>query len=176
MVLVIGGSGSGKSAYAEQCMLSLSPGKIMYYLATMKIDGPESREKVKRHKAMRRGRGFLTIEQPVDIEQAGKRMKTGKKAVLVECMSNLAANEMFMGGPPKMKEAVEEKIVRGIEALKAEAAHMVIVSSNVFEDGAVYDTFTMEYIRAMGRINARLAAMADRVVEVVVGIPLTVKG
>ena len=47
-----------------------------------------------------------------------------------------------------------------------------MVSSNVFEDGIAYDETTMEYIRAMGIINQRLAAMADRVVEVVAGLPV----
>ena len=51
----------------------------------------------------------------------------------------------------------------------------MIVTNNVFEDGINYDATTMEYIRAMGSINEKLALMADEVVEVVVGIPLTIK-
>ena len=44
-----------------------------------------------------------------------------------------------------------------------------------FEDGIVYEESTVKYIRAMGRINEKLAEQADRVVEVVVGIPVIVK-
>jgi adenosylcobinamide kinase/adenosylcobinamide-phosphate guanylyltransferase len=52
---------------------------------------------------------------------------------------------------------------------------MVIVSNNVFEDGQIYDEATMEYIKAMGEINTKLALMSDKVVEVVVGIPIIIK-
>lgn len=51
----------------------------------------------------------------------------------------------------------------------------MIVSNNVFEDGIAYDASTLRYIEALGRINTRLADLADHVLEVVVGIPVTVK-
>ncbi len=94
---------------------------------------------------------------------------------MLECISNLAANEMFDGQEPVEDEAVVEKIVSGIALLKEELTHLVIVSNNVFEDGRVYDDTTMAYIRTMGRINERLAAMAEQVVEVVAGIPVLLK-
>ena len=72
--------------------------------------------------------------------------------------------------------AVTEKIIAGIAQLNAKLTHLVIVTNNVFEDGITYDDTTMEYIRAMGNINARLAAMADEVIEVVAGIPIEIKG
>ena len=50
-----------------------------------------------------------------------------------------------------------------------------MVSNNVFEDGITYDETTTKYIRAMGKINQNLAALADRVVEVVEGIPVIIK-
>ena len=53
---------------------------------------------------------------------------------------------------------------------------LVIVTNNVFEDGRRYDAATMEYLKAMGLINQEIAAMADRVIEVVVGIPVRIKG
>lgn len=59
--------------------------------------------------------------------------------------------------------------------LRKELTHLVIVSNNVFEDGKIYDETTMSYIHAMGLINERIAEMADEVIEVVVGIPLTIK-
>ena len=51
-----------------------------------------------------------------------------------------------------------------------------MVTNNVFEDGRIYEETTMAYLRAMGRINAGLARRAERVVEVVCGIPLFLKG
>ena len=102
-------------------------------------------------------------------------MEDGERTALLECISNLTANEMFLGEIPGTEEVITEKIVGGIAVLNRELTHLVIVSNNVFEDGNVYDKTTMAYIRAMGRINQKLAEMADEVVEVVVGIPIVIK-
>ena len=179
MALVIGGSGSGKSEYGEKEAEVLCKGTFAgkYYAATMRIFDEEGRKKAHRHQAMRRGKGFVTIEQPVDICRALEKVKTGtvQPVILVECISNLTANEMFLGeGRQRTAEETGEKIVRDIGTLK-KAAHLVVITNNVFEDGIVYEEPVMEYIRAMGRINGALAGMADKVVEVMAGIPVMIK-
>ena len=175
MTLIIGGSGSGKSAYAEDYTISLSEDRKKYYIATMQIYDEEGKRKVERHRMLRGGKGFSTIEQPIDIGKAAEKMEDGERTALLECISNLTANEMFLGEKPGTEEVITEKIVGGIAVLNRELTHLVIVSNNVFEDGNVYDKTTMAYIRAMGRINQKLAEMADEVVEVVVGIPIVIK-
>ena len=175
MTLIIGGSGSGKSAYAEDYTISLSEDRKKYYIATMQIYDEEGKRKVERHRMLRGGKGFSTIEQPVDIGKAAEKMEDGERTALLECISNLTANEMFLGEIPGTEEVITEKIVGEIAVLNRELTHLVIVSNNVFEDGNVYDKTTMAYIRAMGRINQKLAEMADEVVEVVVGIPIVIK-
>lgn len=175
VTLIIGGSGSGKSAYAEDYMISLSEQKKKYYIATMRVYDAEGEMKMERHRMHRNGKGFFTIEQPIDIGKAAEKMEVGEGTVLLECISNLTANEMFAKEVPETEEVVVAKIVKEIETLSRKLTHLVIVSNNVFEDGKVYDKTTTAYIRAMGSINTKLAELADRVVEVVVGIPLTVK-
>lgn len=175
ITLISGGSGSGKSAYAEEYIVAVARERTKYYLATMQAFDPESQAKIKRHQQLRSGKGFVTVEQPVDIHKAAQQMCAGERTALLECMSNLAANEMFSGGEPLAASAVAEKILREIRALAQEVSHLVIVSNNVFEDGVQYDETTMEYLRAMGNVNEGLAAMADEVIEVVVGIPVVIK-
>ena len=193
ITLVTGGSGSGKSAYAES-LLSSCEG-IRYYIATMQIYDAEGEKKVERHRKLRAGKGFLTIESPMNVgkiefacageaEQAQYRQEAEmkvqgnaeKKSALLECMSNLTANEMFTKDGMKSEEEVVEKIVSEIQTLSQKLDNLVIVTNNVFEDGVIYDAGTMEYLRALGRINAALARLADRVAEVVVGIPVELKG
>lgn len=192
MVLVIGGSGSGKSAYAESLTDDLMKGADTegkadergceaeaecrkYYLATMKIFDEEGRKKVERHRSLRSGKEFYTVEQPTDIHRAVEKMEVGERIVLLECLSNLTANEMFSGEEPAAAGQVVEKIMRGLEALKAQTTHLIVVTNNIFEDGIAYEEATMEYIRATGKLNRRLADLADQVVEVVVGIPVIIK-
>ena len=193
ITLVTGGSGSGKSAYAES-LLSSCEG-IKYYIATMQIYDAEGEKKVERHRKLRAGKRFLTIESPMnvgkiefacagEVEQAQYRQEaerkvqgsSEKKSALLECMSNLTANEMFTKDGMKSEEEVVEKIVSDIQTLSQKLDNLVIVTNNVFEDGVIYDAGTMEYLRALGRINAALARLADRVAEVVVGIPVELKG
>ena len=169
--LVIGGSGSGKSAYAEQ-LLDEKEQKV--YIATMQVYDAEGEKKVARHQALRAGKGFVTVEQPREIGAVclPQGMHTG---VLLECMSNLVANEMFSGETVRSETEVAARIVQGIRTLAAKVEDLVIVSNNVFEDGISYDATTQAYIRALGRVNTGIAAFADRVTEVVVGIPVCIK-
>jgi adenosylcobinamide kinase/adenosylcobinamide-phosphate guanylyltransferase len=178
-VLITGGSGSGKSAYAEKIAVSLAGKRdkpALYYVATMEVYGEEGRKKVERHRILRAGKGFKTIEQPVDVMETLEYMKNDNKIVLLECMSNLAANEMFSLEEVKAVEDVVDKICKEISILAQETSDLIIVTNNVFEDGIDYETATKNYIEVLGRINKQLAAMADAVTEVVVGIPVPVKG
>lgn len=175
MILIIGGSGSGKSAYAEDYITSFSKEKKKYYIATMQVYDAEGEQKIERHRLLRSGKGFSTIEQPVDIKKALEKMESGEKTALLECMSNLTANEMFNGEIPREEEIVVEKIIQEIVDLNKELNALVVVSNNIFEEGKEYDTTTRAYIRALGRINEKLAALAEVVIEVVVGIPVVMK-
>jgi adenosylcobinamide kinase/adenosylcobinamide-phosphate guanylyltransferase len=180
MVLVIGGSGSGKSEFAEReaCVLGGEYGGRKYYVAAMRVFDEEGQRKVERHRRMRMGKGFDTIEQFTDIFLAAERMGERPRTVLLECMSNLVANEMFDGAGDGWRTAgaVAGKVVRDMEMLLGRTDHLVVVSGNVFEDGIVYEEPVAEYIRAMGQVNQVLVSMADKVVEVAAGIPVVVKG
>ena len=72
IALVIGGSGSGKSAYAEQMAVKAAGNGSLYYVATMQVYDEEGKKKVERHQKMRAGKGFLTIEQPRRLKEAAK--------------------------------------------------------------------------------------------------------
>jgi len=94
--MVTGVSGSGKSEYAEQISCQLAKDNKKYYVATMYPYGEDGRSRVKKHKLQRDGKGFETIEQYQNIGGALKGCKRDTKpVVLVECMSNLLANECF---------------------------------------------------------------------------------
>ncbi|MEI3187291.1 MAG: bifunctional adenosylcobinamide kinase/adenosylcobinamide-phosphate guanylyltransferase [Lachnospiraceae bacterium] len=64
--LITGGSGSGKSAFAENCVMQ-SGAFERFYIATMKVWGEEGRRRVEKHRKMRQGKGFVTIECETDL-------------------------------------------------------------------------------------------------------------
>lgn len=172
MTVIIGGSGSGKSAYAEEYITLRSHGMPKYYFATMQVYDEEGQKKVERHRKLREGRGFLTVEEPHFPGRAADMLAAGEKAVLLECMSNLVANRMFSEETPKSASEVAEEIRNETKRLKVAVSCLVIVTNNVFEDGIVYDETTAEYIQALGRVNEILAGAAEEVIEVVAGIPV----
>ena len=126
MHLITGGSGSGKSAYAEAQILALN-GECRVYLATMYPYDEESRQRIARHRKMRAEKNFTTVECYRDLE---KTEIPEHADVLLECMSNLTANEMFW--PEGAGSDTEEQILRGVEWLCRKARNLVIVSNEIF--------------------------------------------
>ncbi len=184
--LITGGSASGKSVWGEQEALKTGA-KYRFYLATMRPWGEEGKERVRRHQKQRAGKGFCTIEaydhlENVSLEEEpGREEKPGReegtrkedRVLLLECMSNLVANEQF--GEGGTDEEILGRVERGIRHLQACAGHVIVITNEVFSDGTVYEEQTMRYLGLMGKANRMLAEMADRVTEVVYGIGVAVK-
>ena len=166
MILVTGGSASGKSAFAERLLTERSSGGRTY-LATMTAAGGEAAERIDRHKKMREGSGFKTVECPVRVRDAAALCD---EAVLLEDLGNLAANEMFADGGCKTDAA--DRIGKDLLLLDKACALLVVVTDEVFSDGAEYSYETRQYLRELGRLNCFAAAHSREVWEVVCGIPL----
>lgn len=199
--IVYGGSASGKSSYAESFAMSLQGEGRLLYIATMypykwnttEID-PETMQRIERHRAMRADKGFDTVECYRHVEHiVAKR----QDVLLLECMSNLLANEMYLeqdsddGGLAETMSEVEKtgvgmsetlspvskKIVQALVNLSTRVQELVIVTNDVFSDGGslTYDESTREYVKNLAEINCALAWEAATVTEVVCGIPVIVK-
>jgi len=164
--MIIGGSASGKSALAERWAVSLPKPRI--YLAAMQVLDEESRRRVERHRAMRAGKGFETVEAPAALWNAD--LPAGA-TVLLEDLSNLLANELFSpgGGGP-------DGALRGVRFVLARCENLILVTNEVFSGGADYEGETADYLAELAWLNRVLAAEADTVAEVVCGLPNVLKG
>lgn len=185
MVLVTGASSSGKSAFAEERLAEFGEKKRVY-VATMIPWDPECVAKIEKHRRMRDRKGFETLECPVDLKDI--RVEPGS-AVLLECLSNLTANEMYredgnmLKAGPNVRRGIEgpglpgpaARILEGLRLLREKAEDLVVVTNEVFSDGESYSEETIEYRKILGFLNRQAASMADEVVEVVCGIPLWIK-
>lgn len=173
--LITGGSASGKSAYAESRVLSLGADRNRIYIATMNPWDEETRQRIRRHQVMRAGKGFTTIECGTGLERVLLTPGTApqKTVVLLECLSNLAANEQYLNGGT-VKE-ISARIMAGIYHLQAQAEDIMIVTNEVFSDGREYGQETVEYLQLLGLLNQQTGAAADLITEVVYGIPLEIK-
>ena len=167
LILVSGGSGSGKSEFAEGLVVSAGL-KERVYLATMQVWDQESVRRVERHRAMRAGKGFATLECPTGLERL--EVPAGS-AVLLEDLSNLSANEYFSDD----REGAFERVLAGVEQAAARAGLLVVVTNELYSDGVRYDPETAAYLDLLARLNRAIAARADGVYEVVCGIPVAWK-
>lgn len=172
LVLVTGGAASGKSELAEGIACRLAQGEPMLYVAAMDPQGEEAQKRIARHRALRAGKGFTTLEHAKRYDRM--HVPKGFYVALFECMSNALANELF--APDGAGDHWEASILVGVDALEQACAHVVIVTNDVFADGVTYDTWTMRYLHALGALNQRLAQRADVVIESVCGIPVYRKG
>ena len=170
LILLTGGSACGKSTYGEG--LAIQGPKPLYYIAAMQPFDDECLRKIARHRELRRDKGFETIERYTGVDTL-ELPRTGGTALL-ECLCNLTANEMYI--QPDHPVDPVEKVVAGVDNLRRQTDTLIVVTNDVGSDNEDYDHETRRYIRALGAINARVAAMADRVYELVAGIPLCLKG
>lgn len=165
IVLLTGGSGCGKSTYAEKIIAAL-PKEKRVYIATMQVFDEESVRRVQRHRAQRADKGFETIECPVNLGAAG--VEAGS-IVLLEDLPNLVANEMFGGGDVS-------RIEGDLRALAGRCRDLVIVTNDVFSDGVTYEGSMQAYLQNLAHVNAVAAELASYAAEVVYSIPITLKG
>ena len=168
-ILLTGGSGCGKSTYAERLARSLPAPR--YYIATMRPYDVECLIKIDRHRQQREDGGFITIERQTDV---GGIVFPARGTALLECMCNLLANEMF--DESGNERDVYDKILADIDALSQRCETLIVVTNEVGSDGGNYDASTARYIQTLGRLNCALAARFDAVAELVCGIPLVLKG
>ncbi|WP_245706351.1 bifunctional adenosylcobinamide kinase/adenosylcobinamide-phosphate guanylyltransferase [Ruegeria marina] len=164
--LIIGGAASGKSAFAEQ--LVVSTGKSRKYLATSQVFDQEMRTKVNRHLAQR-GTGWTTIEEPHEPGPALSALAEGD-ICLFDCATMWLSNQMLAGAD---LEAAQGRL---LEAIRACPAQVVMVTNEVGHGIVPENALAREFREAQGRLNIALAAEADLVVLVTAGLPLVLKG
>ena len=172
--VVTGGSGSGKSAYAEKETIRLAKENSCkkYYIATMEPFGEETLNKIARHREMRKDKGFATLECYVDLKGTSETL-SGRPTVLLECMSNLTANEIYR--PDGAGDQTADQIMEGVEELCKKCEHVVIVTNEVCSECTRDSEDMIRYKQILSEVNCRLAKKADWVTEVVYGIAVEVK-
>ncbi|HXW47883.1 MAG TPA: bifunctional adenosylcobinamide kinase/adenosylcobinamide-phosphate guanylyltransferase [Xanthobacteraceae bacterium] len=169
LTLVLGGARSGKSRYAESLIAALPPPwrPPWTYVATAEAADEEMAERIAMHRA-RRDTSWETIEAPRDLATA--LQSCDRRPVLVDCLTLWLSNLMLAGSDIAIETARLE------QALAAAAAPTVLVANEVGYGLVPDHPLGRRFRDLQGALNQRIAARADRVVLVVAGLPLTVKG
>jgi adenosylcobinamide kinase / adenosylcobinamide-phosphate guanylyltransferase len=165
LTLVLGGARSGKSRYAESLIAALPP--PWAYVATAEAGDDEMAERIKAHRE-RRGGAWRTIEAPRDL--AAALAQCGTMPALVDCLTLWLSNLLLAGAN------VEDETARLEEVLGAAGAPVILVANEVGAGIVPDNPLGRRFRDLQGVLNQRMAARADRVVLMVAGLPLAVKG
>lgn len=168
ITLVTGGARSGKSRYAVETAMAF-PRRV--FLATAVPFDDEMRERIAKHRA-ERGDAFRTVEEPEDLASALRAVSSDADVILIDCLTVWLGNLMHRYGADKTWYPA-------IDALLAALARppcRIILVTNELGMGLVPETpMGRRYRDIAGTVNSRVAALADRVVLMVSGIPVVVK-
>jgi adenosylcobinamide kinase / adenosylcobinamide-phosphate guanylyltransferase len=166
LTLVTGGARSGKSRYAESLITALPPPWV--YIATAQAGDAEMAARIAAHQA-RRGPDWKIIEAPYDLVGAFLSVPAAN-AVLVDCLTLWLSNCMLAHAN------VDEGAGRLAAALTRHPGRIVLVTNEVGSGIVPDNILARQFQDHQGRLNQRIAALADRVVLVVAGLPLALKG
>jgi len=176
MIVVYGTASSGKSNIAENMAVNIAKkrGFSLVYLATMESNTEASKERIRKHRQAREGKGFYTIEEPDRL--ITHVFSVRGKVVLLECVSNYCANIYFKkcGERPatdfEIADMIEE-IVMQILKINESSYELVVVTNDIFRDGIIYDEWTESYQKLLAGVNERIVHKSNSFYEIVNGVP-----
>lgn len=166
MTLILGGARSGKSAHAED--LVTGSGLLPVYLATAQPLDEEMRVRIDQHRA-RRGTGWRTVEEPLDLATALERELDPRHAVLIDCLTLWLSNLLLA---ERDVDAAGDAL---LAVLERRLGPVVLVSNEVGSGIVPLGALSRAFVDHAGRLHQRVAAIADRVRLVVAGLPLDLK-
>jgi adenosylcobinamide kinase/adenosylcobinamide-phosphate guanylyltransferase len=166
IILITGGSRSGKSSYAEQLALSFSPQPV--YVATARIWDDEFRQRVQRHRS-ERGPEWTTLEE----EKHLSRHALEGRVVVVDCVTLWCTN--FFYDLHSNVSAALEALKAEFDAFCAQEATFIFVTNEIGMGGIAENDLQRKFTDLQGWFNQYIAQRADQVVWMVSGIPVKIK-
>ena len=169
VTLVLGGAQSGKSYYAQQLAAGF---ERVTFIATARASDAEMRKKIARHRRERPGT-WRTVEAPLDLCTRIRTESQDAEAVLIDCLTVYVSN--VMARTKRSSGDFEHYIEEVVAAIQAARASVIAVSNEVgsgvvppYRSGRVFRDL-------LGQMNRKVAEIADTVVLMVAGLPVTVK-
>lgn len=169
VTLFLGGARSGKSTAAQR--LALEARGTPVYVATARPPGEDDEfaQRVARHRADR-GDGWVTVEEDLDLVGALRTHRGDDHVVVVDCLTLWLTNLVLDG------RDVEDATAALCDELARPGGDVAVVSNEVGQGTVPMHALTRSFRDDQGRLNQRVAAVADRVRLLVAGIQVPVKG
>ena len=173
IILITGGERSGKSSYAEQIALALSPNPV--YIATAHMWDDEFRERVRQHQ-LRRGPEWTNIEEELNLS----RHDLNGRVVLIDCVTLWCTNFFYRDQQKAendntwVKQCLDD-IKAEFDRFTAQVATFIFVTNEIGMGGVSANTLQRRFTDLQGWVNQYIASRADQVTLMVSGIPVKIK-
>ncbi|MCL9774795.1 bifunctional adenosylcobinamide kinase/adenosylcobinamide-phosphate guanylyltransferase [Vibrio methylphosphonaticus] len=187
--LILGGARSGKSGFAENRVREIvsssltfqplelnaltSKPRTMHYVATSEALDEEMLRRIEHHK-QQRGEGWIEWECPCDLVSQLKQFDESD-VVLIDCLTLWLNNVIYYQGQSSSNARLEHEIEMLAMALQQSSAHIILVSNEVGMGVVPMGEVSRLFVDNAGRMNQALARIAQQVVLVAAGLPLTLK-
>jgi len=169
LILITGGVRSGKSSYAQHLAKSFK--REVIYVATAEALDPGMKERIRRHRKGR-DKSWVTIEEPLNVLGAVKKLPAGQRVILLDCLTLFISNLILKG---LSDTAVYGEVKAILKALKRKSNAAIMVTNEV-GSGIVPDSELGRRFRDLqGRVNQIVSGEADSVYLLVSGIPIKIK-
>jgi adenosylcobinamide kinase/adenosylcobinamide-phosphate guanylyltransferase len=171
IIFIIGGCRSGKSRYALETAEKLAGDKKVF-IATCVPQDDEMKQRVARHQR-ERSQNWVTVEAPLDLPEAILQNNRKGDVILVDCLTLWVSNLLIEIGD---ENKIEDTISQLIKALEKATCPIVLVSNEVGTGIVPENKLARQYRDIIGLVNQAVAKTASKVIWMVAGIPVTVKG
>ena len=171
--LVLGGARSGKSSFAETCVLGL-PHLHRHYIATATVSDGEMSQRIAHHQS-RRDSDWILHECPLEISELLTHFNS-QDVVLIDCLTLWMSNVIFEGGDTAEESTISRHVEDLLLALTNSPATIVLVSNEVGLGIIPMGEVTRLFVDHAGWMNQAIAKVADKVTFVAAGLPMPLKG
>jgi adenosyl cobinamide kinase/adenosyl cobinamide phosphate guanylyltransferase len=171
VVLVLGGARSGKSRYARILGEAFDGRRL--FVATAQALDDEMTQRVENHKR-ERGDLWETLEEPTEIISAIIDGQKRHDVILIDCLTLWLSNLLMAHGDDH--EKIESDVQELVGCLEHTRTPVILVSNEVGLSIVPDNRLGRVFRDLAGRLNQRIARVADRVVFMVAGIPTDIKG
>lgn len=167
--LILGGVRSGKSRLAEHH--ALKSGLEVVYVATALVRDEEMRQRIAHHQA-RRPDSWQLIEVGQNLAEVLRREAAEGRCLLVDCLTLWLTQLLCDADEVRLRHEVSVLLV-----VLPDLPGQIILVSNETNMGIVpMGELSRRYCDEMGRLHQQLAAICERVILTVAGLPLIIKG
>ncbi|EGU31464.1 adenosylcobinamide kinase/adenosylcobinamide-phosphate guanylyltransferase [Vibrio sp. N418] len=171
--LILGGARSGKSSYAESCVLADAKHR-RHYVATATQTDQEMSQRIAHHQA-RRDESWQLHECPIAVADLLSNF-TSQDVVLIDCLTLWMSNIIFEHGKTAEEAAINQHVAQLVGALSNSPATIILVSNEVGLGIIPMGEVTRLFVDHAGWMNQAIAKVADKVTFVAAGLPMTLKG